>query len=185
MAGGERALKAPRNEAAERLLVEAAQKDPSRFAQLYEDHFERLYAFVIRRVRDRDQAQDLTADVFHQALAGLPRFEWRGVPFAAWLFKIAANAVTDHLRRTVRDREIPLPDDSSESNPDNFEARARLFKLVGGLPVAQRRVILMRFGQQKTTREIARELGRTEGAVKQLQLRGLQNLRERMGKANG
>ncbi len=77
----------------ERLLIEAAQKDPSRFAELYEENFERAYAFVARRVRDRHQAQDITSEVFQQALSNLGRFEWRGVPFAAWLYRIAANAI--------------------------------------------------------------------------------------------
>ena len=92
MAGGELALNAPAKEEAERLLIEAAQRDPSRFAELYEDNFERVYAFIARRVRDRDEAEDLTSEVFHQALANLARFEWRGVPFAAWLFRISRHA---------------------------------------------------------------------------------------------
>ena len=68
---------------------------------------------------------------------------------------------------------------------EEIEHRARLFRLVDALPVDQRRVILMRFGEQKTIREIARDLARSEGAVKQLQLRGLQNLRARLGDPNG
>src|SRR5580692_4770839 len=90
---GEPALKRLRKDAPERSLIEAAQRDPACFAQLYEDNFERVYAYIARRVRDRDQAQDLTADVFHSALKNLSRFEWRGAPFAAWLFRIAANAM--------------------------------------------------------------------------------------------
>src|ERR1700746_192656 len=70
-------------QADERLLVEAAQKDPARFGDLYELHFELVYAFVSRRVGSRDLAEDLTSEVFHKALANLHRFEWRGVPFGA------------------------------------------------------------------------------------------------------
>ena len=79
----------------ERLLVEAAQKDPSRFAELYELNFARVYGYIARRVGDRDAAQDLTSDVFHNALAKLHSFEWRGVPFAGWLLRIAANMIVD------------------------------------------------------------------------------------------
>jgi RNA polymerase sigma-70 factor (ECF subfamily) len=61
----------------ERLLIEAAQKDPGRFAELYETNFERVYAFIVRRVGDRHEAEDLTAEVFHHALANLSRFEWK------------------------------------------------------------------------------------------------------------
>jgi len=71
-------LKALKKEADERLLVEAAQKDPARFAQLYELNFERVYAYIVRRVQDRAETEDLTAEVFHQALANIQRFEWRG-----------------------------------------------------------------------------------------------------------
>src|SRR5438270_13571845 len=85
----------------ERLLVEAAQIDPARFGDLYEIHFERVYAFIARRVRDRDTAEDLTSDVFHKALANLRSYEWRGAPFAAWLIRIAANVVVDQYKRTV------------------------------------------------------------------------------------
>ena len=70
-------------DADERLLVEAAQRDPSKFAELYERHFERVYAFVVSRVRDRDAAEDVTAEVFHKALAHLPAYQWRGAPLGA------------------------------------------------------------------------------------------------------
>ncbi len=169
----------------ERLLIEAAQSDPSRFAELYEHHFHRVYAFIARRVRDRLAVQDLTSHVFHQALANLGRFEWRGAPFAAWLFRIAANAIADHFERAARERIVPHADDPEEVNVEEVEHRARLFGLVGQLPADQRRVILMRFAEEKSIREIAQELRRTAGAVKQLQFRGLQNLRARMGKTNG
>src|SRR5438093_4407836 len=109
MAGGELALNAPAKDEAERLLIEAAQRDRSRFAELYEDNFERVYAFIARRVRDRAEAEDLTSEVFHQALANLARFEWRGVPFAAWLFRVAANAVIDRAKRGAKERGVPGP----------------------------------------------------------------------------
>src|SRR5215471_1686601 len=90
----------------ERLLIEAAQKDPARFAELYEINFNRVYAFISRRVRDRSEVEDLTADVFHQALAALPRFEWRGAPFAAWLFKIATNTIIDNANKTAKEKKV-------------------------------------------------------------------------------
>src|SRR6266403_499628 len=182
---GEAALKAPEKEAAERLRIEAAQRDPSRFGELYEDNFERVYAFIARRVHDRDAAQDLTADVFHRALKNLPQFEWRGVPFAAWLFRIAANAIADRSKRAAKERDVPGPDQPAEVGLEDIEQRAQLFRLVGQLPPDQHRVIVMRFAEEKRIREIAHELGRTEGAVKQLQLRGLQNLRARLSDTHG
>jgi RNA polymerase sigma-70 factor (ECF subfamily) len=178
------AAKGSREEAKERLLVQAAQKDPSRFAELYELNFERIYAFIARRVRDRDVAEDLTSDVFHKALANLPRFDWRGIPFAAWLFRIAANVVADRWKRGSKEIVDDPPEASTKMNLEEIEQRARLFRMVGQLPADQRRVIGMRFAEGKNIREIAQELGRTEGAVKQLQFRGLQNLRAHLGGKN-
>lgn len=171
----------------ERLLIEAAQQDPSRFAELYELHFERVYAYIARRVPDRVSAQDLTSHVFHQALANLGKFKWRGTPFAAWLFRIAANSIADHFRRMVREITDATPETRTTANnqADDFEAverMARLFKLVTQLADDQRRVISARFAEEKSIKAIANELGRTEGAVKQLQFRALQNLRAQLDK---
>jgi RNA polymerase sigma-70 factor (ECF subfamily) len=163
----------------DRLLIEAAQKDPARFGELYERNFERVYAFVARRVRDRDAAEEVTAEVFHQALANIGHFEWRGVPFAAWLYRIASNAIADRWKHTAREQADPALN-AVGANPVDLEAiehRARLFQSVRNLPADQRRVIEMRFAEEKSIREIAQELGRTAGAVKQLQFRGIETLR--------
>jgi RNA polymerase sigma-70 factor (ECF subfamily) len=170
-------------ESDERLLIEAAQKDPSRFAELYELHFDRVYAYIARRVRDRAETQDLTAHVFQQALANLGKFKWRGAPFAAWLYRIASNAIADHARRNMRetsDQEPALEKSSAAVDLEDVERSARLFRAVDKLPDDQRRVIVLRFAEEKSIREIADELGRSEGAIKQLQFRGLENLRNRL-----
>jgi RNA polymerase sigma-70 factor (ECF subfamily) len=163
----------------ERLLIEAAQRDPSRFADLYEQNFYRVYAYIARRVGDRHCAEDLTAEVFSEALAGIRKFEWRGVPFAAWLLRIAARAVADHWTRTGRESSNPSPE-ADQPGREEIERNAILFQLVDRLPEAQFRVIHMRFVEQKSIREIAQELDRSEGAVKQLQLRAIENLRAQM-----
>lgn len=170
-------------ESEERLLIEAAQNDPSRFAELYQQNFYRVYAYIARRVRDRAEVQDLTAQVFHKALANLGKFKWKGSPFAAWLYRIAANAIADQAKHRVRE-SVDQPARSSQSSTatdlEEVERRARLFSAVDKLPEDQRRVIVMRFADEKSIREIAAELGRSEGAVKQLQFRALENLRNRL-----
>lgn len=175
------------NVADERLLIEAAQQDPSRFAELYENNFHRVYAYIARRVRDRAEAEDLTAEVFHQALSNLGRFEWRGIPFAAWLLRIAANTLADRWQRASRTQEIPVEAlETAEAGVDQeVERRAMLFQLVERLPDDQKLVIMRRFVEQKSMREIAHELGRSEGAVKQLQFRALQSLRSKVLPAVG
>jgi RNA polymerase sigma-70 factor (ECF subfamily) len=177
-------LKALKKEADERLLIEAAQQDPARFADLYEINFERVYAYVVRRVRNRTETEDLTSEVFHQALANLKRFEWRGIPFAAWLFRIAANLISDRWRRSGREvsDDAGLIDSAPVSPVEiaEVERRATLFQLVDTLPTEQRRVVVLRFVEQKSIKEVARDMRKTEGAVKQLQFRALSSLRARM-----
>jgi RNA polymerase sigma-70 factor (ECF subfamily) len=141
-------------------------------------------------VSDRDEAQDVTAEVFHQALRNLGRFQWRGVPFAAWLLRIAANALADRWQHAARGVEVPAEErledlpDSAAADANAVERRAMLFQLVERLPADQRTVVMRRFVDQKSVREIARELGRSEGAVKQLQFRALETLRGQMRKSN-
>jgi RNA polymerase sigma-70 factor (ECF subfamily) len=174
-------------DADERLQIEAAQKDRSKFGSLYEQHFGRVYAFVIRRVHDRAAAEDVTADVFHRALAALNGFQFRGAPFGAWLLRIAANAVADRSRRSGREVAVEAQEADVAVAPDAeaSDRHADVFRLVDELPADQRRVIIERFVEQRSIREIAGRLNRTEGAVKQLQFRALQHLRTRMEGANG
>jgi RNA polymerase sigma-70 factor (ECF subfamily) len=169
----------------ERLLIEAAQADPARFAELYEQNFDRVYAYIARRMRDRDRAEELTAEVFHQALANLGRFEWRGVPFAAWLLRMAANAVHDRWKADARESELPEDEMEQAGAERAVERQALLAKLVDTLPEDQRLVIVRRFVDQRSIREIAEELERSEGAVKQLQFRALQSLKERAARRKG
>jgi RNA polymerase sigma-70 factor, ECF subfamily len=174
-------------EAEERRLVEAAQRDPVRFADLYEKYFEVVYAYVARRLRSRHEAEDLTAEVFHKALRSLPRFKWTGAPFAAWLFRIAANMIADRAKRAAREQSVTFDEDLAtsvaakmQSSVEAVERQTRLFRLVDELADDQRRVVVMRFAEEKSIGEIAQILGRTEGAVKQLQFRALQNLRAKL-----
>src|SRR5713226_4890391 len=199
-------------EAEERRLIEAARSDPARFADVYEGYFEQVYAYVAHRVRHRDEAEDLTAEVFRKALASLPRFKWRGAPFAAWLFRIASNLIADRAKRVAKEGSVSLdsgtdPGSSprvskrvdapsrtvglrprSESGSaqaqqkdlEDGDRRAQLFRLVDELEEDQRRGVGMRFAEEKSIREIGEALGRSEGAVKQLQFRALENLRMKL-----
>jgi RNA polymerase sigma-70 factor, ECF subfamily len=169
----------------ERSLIEAAQADPARFLDLYERHFHRVYAYVARRALSRAAAEDVTSEVFEHALTNLRKYEWRGVPFLAWLVRIAANALTDRWRQTSRDSYEPPPDVPDRRAAEEIERRAMVFQVVERLPDAQRQVIEMRFVDQKSIREIAAALDRSEGAVKQLQLRALENLRKHLEGRDG
>jgi RNA polymerase sigma-70 factor (ECF subfamily) len=177
----EMGLKAVEAETDERPLIEAAQRDPRRFGELYENNFDRVYAFVASRVFDRSEAEDLTAEVFHQALAKLGQFEWRGAPFIAWLLRIASNAIADRWQRRSRYPEISDSDLEEPGAEDGTERRVMLAQLLEELPSDQKLVMVRRFLDQRSIRDIALELKRSEGAVKQLQFRALESLRNRMG----
>ena len=150
MAARKPAVEMVRSDAEERLLVEAAQKEPSKFGELYDIHFERVYAFIAKRVGERDRAEDLTAEVFHKALAGLRAYEYRGAPFGAWLLRIAANLVFDDRKRTSREptNVENLPEPGHPAEQVEIERRARLFRLVDALPLEQRRVVYARLVEQ-------------------------------------
>src|SRR3989442_967336 len=163
----------------ERTQVEAAQRDPSRFADLYERNFYRVYAYIVRRVGDRHQAEDLTADVFREALGGFEKFGGGGVLFAGWRGGTAAGVGADYGKRSGGETGN-RGGDPKAAVPAEIERSTMLFQLVDRLPEAQFRVIHMRFVEQKSIREIAQELGRSEGAVKQLQLRAIESLRAQM-----
>jgi RNA polymerase sigma-70 factor, ECF subfamily len=173
-------------EAAEAAMVAAAQRDRSCFGALYEANVDTVYAFVARRIGSRADAEDVTATVFQKALANLDRFEWRGVPFAAWLVRIAANEIADRGRHLLPPTDADADADAAsiDEELEAAERRASLFRLVRTLPDDQRRVLALRFAEDRPIREIAATLGRSEGAVKQLQFRALTTLRERLGDAD-
>ena len=168
-------------ESDDRPLIQAAQNEPARFGELYEKNFARVYAFFARRVSTREEAQDLTSEVFHQAFASLGRFKWQGAPFIAWLYGIAAHVLAQHHHR-IGKASFEEVHDLSADGPE-IEKTVMLARAVEGLLPDQRLVITRRFIDQKSIREIAQELGRSEGAIKQLQLRALENLRNRLGDA--
>ncbi|MGH9441090.1 MAG: sigma-70 family RNA polymerase sigma factor, partial [Thermoanaerobaculia bacterium] len=146
-----------------------------------------IYAYVLARVGRRADAEDLTSDVFRRALSALARFEWRGAPFSAWLFRIAANAVAGHFAARPGSGEAGDPPSETDLEADiaKAERRALLYGAVHELPEDQRRVVTLRFSEEQSIRETARQLGKSEGAVKQLQLRALRNLKDRMGEVHG
>lgn len=168
---------------AEAAQVAAAQRDPRCFGTLYEANFDAVYAYVARRAPSRSDAEDITATVFQKAFANLVRFEWRGVPFAAWLIRIAGNEIADHRP----DVSLPLLEDESSGNTafEDAERRAMVFRHVRTLPPDQQRVVSMRFAEDQSIKDVAAALGRSEGAVKQLQVRALRTLRARVGEIDG
>src|SRR5690349_7793518 len=115
------------NDIDERSLVEVAQRDSSRFAEIYQRYFELVYAYVVRRVRDRAATEDLTSEVFRKALANLRRFKWTGAPFGAWLLRIASNVIADRAKKAARE-----PGTSPSVGAGSYEPSQTVGLLPGG-----------------------------------------------------
>lgn len=156
----------------ERTLIAAAQADPRAFAVLYERHVDRVYAYAFQRLHDPMAADDVVSETFYRALQNLSRYEWRGVPFAAWLYRIAGHALATRYRQPATlpldaDGDLQDRDPGPEARALRREQRRTLHTAIALLPLLERQVVSLRYGQGLRYREIALLLERTEGAIKQ------------------
>jgi RNA polymerase sigma-70 factor (ECF subfamily) len=172
----------------ERELVERAKTDKEAFGELYEQHVERIYKYVQYRVSNNADAEDLTARVFVRALQNIQNFEYRGVPFSAWLYRIAHNLVANWYRDNSRRQIFSLEDmgrwrlnsDGPEIAAESHEDQERLLQAIHRLPADRQEVLLLKFVEQLTNAEIGEVMGRSEGAIKSLYHRTLLALRKEM-----
>lgn len=167
-------------------LVAAAKRDPREFGPLYELYVDRIYRFAYRRVGTHHEAEDITAQTFQQALQALPAYEWRGLPFGAWLFRIAGNII--NRRGRTSGREVAVEDvtvfsgyEETDDDPADVawrsEEAGELADKIKRLPPDQQRVLVLKFSHGMKNREIGDLMGRSEGAIKQLVHRALVSLR--------
>ena len=170
-------------------LIERANKhDPKAISELYKRHVQSIYRYVYYRVGDVNVAEDLTAEVFLKALEALEGFTYRGIPFSAWLYRIAHARITDHFRRQARREFLPLderlvaagkgPQAAVEARLDHEELQSAIAQLT----TDQQQVIILKFVEGLSNAEVARTLGKSEGAVKSLQHRALNSLQRIMRK---
>jgi RNA polymerase sigma-70 factor (ECF subfamily) len=155
--------------------------DPEALGRIYEQYAHAIYRYIYYRVRDTQLAEDLTADVFLRMIESIDRYEDRGWPISAWLYRIAHDRVIDTLRRKRRRLQIPLEDWwESYDGPDIAaflqSEYQRLHSCFFRLTHSQREVIWLRFVDERSLQEVAYRLGISEGAVKALQYRGLRAL---------
>jgi RNA polymerase sigma-70 factor (ECF subfamily) len=168
----------------EHRLILAAQRDRAAFAPLYERYVDQIFAYVYTLTKDRELSEDVTAATFAKAIEELPRFEWRGVPYSAWLYRVASNGVARAKRRPGW---IELDSAVASDEPTPLDAalaadRADLVRTaVASLPEDQRQAVVLRFAGDLRNREIAEIMNRSEGAVKLLTFRALTTLRKRLG----
>jgi len=169
----------------EQSLVLLAQKhDKEAFAKLYEQNFDKIYRFVYLKVGNSAEAEDMTQQVFIKALKSIASYKWKDVPFSAWLFRIAHNHVIDYYRRQSKRQTAPLEDymaiDSSNTQKEveDKEEVAKLISASKKLTKLQQQVIAMRFIGELPIAEVARIMGKTQGAIKALQHSAVANLRK-------
>jgi len=173
----------------ENLVRRAKQRDQEAFAQLYEGYFDKIYRYVAIRIGDRMEAEDITQQVFLNAIKAISSFRWRGIPFSAWLFRIAHNQVVDYLRRKAKRPAIPLDESlvASDYDPQLIAGQKldieRLHSATGKLTPAQQEVISLRFAGELSIAQVARIMGRSEGAVKALQHSAIVALRKTLSVA--
>jgi RNA polymerase sigma-70 factor (ECF subfamily) len=177
-------------------LVRRAQTgDRQAFASIYEAYFDRIYRYLALRVGNPTDAEDLTEQVFLRTLESIDRFEWRGVPFAAWLFQIASNQAIDHFRRRSRQQSISVDEEMPDTKHDPAQEavlRIRLQEVQSAMQALtdlQRHVIALRFGADLPIAEVGQIMDRTPGAVKALQHAAIVSLRNELladqGKTGG
>jgi RNA polymerase sigma-70 factor (ECF subfamily) len=157
----------------EEFLILRSQADPEAFRPLYEKYFKRIFLFVLHRVEDRQLAGDLAGQVFLKALLHIKGFTFRGLPFSAWLFRIALNECNDYFRKTKRHRVVTIEDVSVEHLYEEFTSDSHLEDLKSRLPailqkltVEELQVIELRFFEQRPFKEVADIIGITETYAK-------------------
>ncbi len=171
--------------------VRAAQSDPLKFDVLYTCYMPRVYRYVRMRTINEEDAADITQQIFLQALKALPKYELRKVPFAAWLFRIASNTVTETYRQshptiswgTLPEILHPTHDNGPESAMLHKEALTRLSRLLDNLDPYQRELLFLRFSGGLSTPKIAVVVGKRPDAVKKQLTRLLQSLKEHYNEA--
>ncbi len=167
------------------LIKRAQNGDQAAFAQIYHRYAQPLYRYIYFRLGDADLAEDLRAEVFLRVFESLDRYEDRGWPLSAWLYRIARDRTVDVIRRSRLRQTVPLESWSGACEGPDHEVVLRLDceelrRHLGDLTDDQRQVIALRFLADLSIQEVAQRLGRSEGAVKALQYRGLQSLARRL-----
>lgn len=172
------------------LVRQAQQGDASSFGRLYERYFEKVYSYLSFKLGNPTEAEDLAGQVFLKALESLGGYKWTGVPFQAWLFRIAHNQMVDALRRRARrpsgslDEARTVEDERPDADPEAMLAQALtregLVAAVDRLTELQRQVISLKFAGGLTNAEVAQLMGKSEGAVKALQHAALVSLQRQL-----
>jgi RNA polymerase sigma-70 factor (ECF subfamily) len=168
----------------EQILALAASGDREAFGLLYEKYVTRIYNYIYFRTGNVSDAEDLTAKVFMRAMRHIRNYRDLGLPFSAWLYRIAHNLVANWHRDNGRKKEIPLDDGfftpfskHPESEVVQGEEREKILRIIRKLPPERQQLIILKFVEQLSNAEIGQIMGKSEGAIKSLYHRTLISLR--------
>jgi RNA polymerase sigma-70 factor (ECF subfamily) len=169
-------------------LVECARTDREAFGEIYERYIGRIYNYIYYRTGNQEDAEDLAAKVFYRALAHIENYEDKGVPFQAWLYRIAHNLVANFHRDKGRRKVIPLDDflahtlksEAPDRQVEISEEADQLLEAIRRLPAERQQLLLLKFIDEKSNAEIGDIMERTEGAIKSLYHRTLLSLRDEL-----
>lgn len=156
----------------ENSIVEAAKKDPKKFEVLYNKYYEQIFRYVHQRMDDKEIAFDVTSQVFLKALTNLPKYQFKGVPFASWLYRIAMSEVYQSFKDQKSTRTVNVDTSNIEYIMDdldeesNDEIKAQLIEIIGELPEHELQIIEMRYFEKRSYREIGEILDITENNAK-------------------
>lgn len=173
----------------EKTLLLAAQEDQEAFGVLYERYVGRIYNYIYYRTGNQHDAEDLTARVFFRALRHIEHYTDRGLPFSAWLYRIAHNLVANWHRDNSRRKEVPLEEiilvRQGSEHPEillmQSEEQDSLLEIIRGLPPDRQQLLILKFVEHFSNAEIGQIMGRSEGAVKSLYHRTLLSMRDEFG----
>lgn len=170
----------------EKVVQRAIQNDPHAFAELYDEYFDKIYRYIALKIGDRVEAEDMTQQVFLKAHQSISSFKWKGTPFSAWLYRIAHNLIVDYIRKSKK-RPDTLPDESlitddPGKSPERLvETRMDIEQVMEAarhLTEAQREVISLRFTGEMPIVQVAKIMGKSQGAIKALQHSAIVSLRK-------
>jgi RNA polymerase sigma-70 factor (ECF subfamily) len=182
------------SEESDSVLIARAKGDPEAFSLLYERYIKNIYSYIYYRTGNHHDAEDLVSRTFYRALKHFSRYEDRGAPFSAYLYRIAHNMVANWHRDRSRRQVVPLNEmmlsslkrEQPASVAEEKDEQDTLLEAVRRLPPERQQLLVHKFVDQMSNAEIARTMGRTEGAIKSLYHRTLVALRQDLlGKANG
>ena len=168
------------------LIRRAQQRDQVALTQIYEENFDKIYRYIVLKIGDRTEAEDMTQQVFLNAIRSISSYKFKGMPFSSWLYRIAHNQVVDYYRKKSKHATVPLdeslPIPAADGDPKYLvERKVDIEEIVTAtrkLTKAQQEVISLRFAGELSIAEVAGVMGKSEGAIKALQHSAIVALRK-------